>query len=55
MGAAAATAGAVLGARALARRAGDGKPINGVLKAAVTAKAAAAACRQKDAEEGGGA
>jgi hypothetical protein len=53
VGAAAATAGAVMGARALAKRACDGKPINEVLKAAVTAQEAAAACRQKDSEEGG--
>jgi hypothetical protein len=51
VGAAAATAGAVMGARALAKRACDGKPINDVLKAALTANEAAAACRKKD-EEG---
>jgi hypothetical protein len=50
VGAAAATAGAVFGARALARRACDGKPINDVLKAALTANEAAEACRQKDAD-----
>jgi hypothetical protein len=43
-----------MGARALARRACDGKPINEVLKAALTANEAAAACRQKDAESGSG-
>ena len=53
MGAAAATAGAVYGARSLAKRACDGKPINDVLKAALTANEAAAACRLKDAEGGG--
>ena len=53
-GAAAATAGAYLGARALARRnAGpEGKPINSVLKSAITACEAANACKQKDLEEG---
>jgi hypothetical protein len=52
-GAAAATAGAYLGARALARRheAAEGKPVNSVLKSAITACEAANACRQKD-EEG---
>jgi hypothetical protein len=47
-GAAAATAGAVFGARALARRngAGEGKPINQVLAAAITATEAAAACKK---------
>lgn len=47
-GAAAAAAGAVLGARALARRNGarDGKPVNQVLAAAITATEAAAACQQ---------
>jgi hypothetical protein len=45
-GAAAAAAGAVLGARALARRNGarDGKPVNQVLAAAITACEAKAAC-----------
>jgi len=45
-GAAAATAGAFIGARALARRngAGDGKPVNAVLENAITACEAAAAC-----------
>ena len=52
VGAAAATAGAVMGARALARRACDGKPINEVLAAALTANEAAAACKKKD-EDGG--
>ncbi|HEX8579721.1 MAG TPA: hypothetical protein VF655_09035 [Allosphingosinicella sp.] len=47
VGAAAATAGAVLGARALARRACDGKPINEVLQAAVTAQEAAAASKRR--------
>jgi hypothetical protein len=53
-GAAAATAGAFLGARALARRnAGpDGRPINSVLKSAITASEAAAACRKRDSEGG---
>ena len=37
VGGAAAAAGAYMGARALARRAGDGKPINQVLKTAITA------------------
>ncbi|HEX9954772.1 MAG TPA: hypothetical protein VGB48_06100 [Allosphingosinicella sp.] len=53
MGAAAATAGAVYGARALAKRACDGKPINEVLQAAVTAQEAAAACKKRN--EGGAA
>lgn len=50
VGAAAATAGAVMGARALARRngAGDGKPVNQVLANAITATEAAAACKQTD-------
>jgi hypothetical protein len=52
VGAAAATAGAVYGARALAKRACDGKPINEVLKAAVTAREAEAA--SKDKGEGNG-
>ena len=50
VGAAAATAGAVLGARALARRAAGGKPINPVLKAAITANEAAEVCRKQDLE-----
>lgn len=47
-GAAAAAAGAVLGARALARRNGarEGKPVNQVLAAAITATEAKAACQQ---------
>ncbi len=47
-GAAAAVAGTVLGARALARRNGarEGKPVNQVLAAAITATEAAAACQQ---------
>jgi hypothetical protein len=47
-GAAAAAAGAVMGARALGRRNGarDGKPVNQVLAAAITASEAAAACQQ---------
>src|SRR5829696_7403702 len=47
-GAAAAAAGAVLGARALARRNGarEGKPVNQVLAAAITATEVAAACQQ---------
>ncbi len=47
-GAAAAAAGAVLGARALARRNGarEGKPVNQVLAAAITATEAAAACQK---------
>ena len=47
-GAAAAVAGTVLGARALARRNGAraGKPVNQVLAAAITATEAAAACQQ---------
>lgn len=47
-GAAAAVAGTVLGARALARRNGarDGKPVNQVLAAAITATEARAACEQ---------
>ena len=46
-GAAAAAAGAVLGARALARRNGarEGKPVNQVLAAAITATEAKAACQ----------
>jgi len=46
--AAAAAAGAVLGARALARRNGarEGKPVNQVLAAAITATEAKAACQQ---------
>ncbi|HZG09294.1 MAG TPA: hypothetical protein VEZ70_09985 [Allosphingosinicella sp.] len=54
VGAAAATAGAVFGARALAKRACDGKPINEVLAAALTANEAAAACREKDARDSKG-
>lgn len=54
VGAAAATAGAVLGARALAKRASEGKPLNAVLKNAITANEAAAVCRQQDEESGGG-
>ena len=50
VGAAAATAGAMLGARALARRACDGKPVNPVLKAAITAKEAGDVCRAQDEE-----
>ena len=47
-GAAAAVAGTVLGARALARRNGAraGKPVNQVLAAAITATEAAAACQK---------
>ncbi|HEX8469175.1 MAG TPA: hypothetical protein VF620_15375 [Allosphingosinicella sp.] len=47
-GAAAAAAGAVFGARALARRNGacEGKPVNQVLAAAITATEAAAACQK---------
>lgn len=47
-GAAAAVAGTVLGARALARRNGAraGRPVNQVLAAAITATEAAAACQQ---------
>jgi hypothetical protein len=47
-GAAAAAAGAVLGARALARRNGarEGRPVNQVLAAAITATEAKAACQQ---------
>ena len=47
-GAAAAAAGAVLGARAIARRNGarEGKPVNQVLAAAITATEAAAACQK---------
>jgi hypothetical protein len=52
VGAAAATAGAVLGARALARRACNGKPVNQVLKTAITAHEAAEICRQQEAEGG---
>jgi hypothetical protein len=37
-----------MGARALAKRACDGKPINEVLAAALTANEAAAACKQRD-------
>jgi hypothetical protein len=49
-GAAAATAGAFLGARALARRNGasEGQPVNAVLENAITACEAAAASRQTD-------
>jgi len=43
-GAAAATAGAVMGARALARR--NGGAVNPVLQTAITANEAAAACRE---------
>jgi hypothetical protein len=55
-GAAAATAGAVLGARALARRNGarEGKPVNAVLEAAITASEAAAACKQNEEDSGAG-
>jgi hypothetical protein len=52
-GAAAATAGAVMGARALARRNGEGK-LNSVLKNAITAQEAAAVAKQQDEEGGGG-
>ena len=52
VGAAAATAGAVMGARALAKRSAGGKPLNQVLKNAITANEAAAVCRKQD-EEGG--
>lgn len=45
-GAAAATAGAVLGARALAKR--NGGSVNQVLQAAITANEAAAACEQAE-------
>jgi hypothetical protein len=47
-GAAAAVAGTVLGARAIARRNGarEGKPVNQVLAAAITATEAAAACQK---------
>ena len=47
-GAAVAAAGAVYGARALARRNGarDGKPVNPVLAAAITATEAKAACEK---------
>jgi hypothetical protein len=48
-GAAAATAGAFLGARALARRNGAG-PLNAVLETAITASEAAAACNRTDTE-----
>ncbi|MDB5672245.1 MAG: hypothetical protein JWO25_3204 [Alphaproteobacteria bacterium] len=52
-GAAAASAGAYLGARALARRNAnaDGRPINSVLKSAITACEAANACKHKDSED----
>jgi hypothetical protein len=48
-GAAAATAGAFLGARALARRNGarEGRPVNPILGAAITACEAAAACENR--------
>jgi hypothetical protein len=53
-GAAAATAGAFLGARALARRngGGEGKPVNAVLQSAITACEAAHACREQDKKGG---
>lgn len=41
----AAAAGALMGARAIARRAADGKPINQVLKTAITASECAHASR----------
>lgn len=49
-GAAAATAGAFIGARALARRNGatEGHPVNSVLEAAITACEAAAAVEEKN-------
>ena len=50
-GAAAATAGAVLGARALAKR--NGGTVNQVLQAAITANEAAAACEQADSAPSG--
>jgi hypothetical protein len=50
-GAAAATAGAFLGARALARRNGAGR-LNAVLENAITASEAAAACGRAEAGEG---
>ncbi len=54
VGAAAATAGAVMGARALARRNGaaDGKPVNQVLANAITATEAASACKKDDGSNG---
>lgn len=52
-GAAAATAGAVMGARALARRNGAG-PLNAVLKNAITASEAATACSQAVTDEKAG-
>ena len=53
VGAAAAATGAFMGARALARRNGarDGKKLNAVLENAITAREAAAAC--KDGEKKG--
>jgi hypothetical protein len=47
-GAAAAATGAFIGARALARRNGarEGRPLNAVLETAITAREAAAACKQ---------
>jgi hypothetical protein len=49
-GAAAASAGAFLGARALARRNGgaDGRPVNAVMQSAITACEAAHACKKGD-------
>ena len=54
-GAAAASAGAFLGARALARRngGGDGRPVNAVMQSAITACEAAHACRQQDRKDQG--
>ena len=49
-GAAAATAGAVFGARALARR--NGGAVNPVLQTAITANEAAAACQGTEAQPG---
>jgi hypothetical protein len=49
-GAAAAATGAVVGARALARRNGAraGEPVNAVMEAAITACEAAAACKDEE-------
>jgi hypothetical protein len=52
VGGAAAAAGAYVGARAIARRAADGKPINQVLKTAITASECANASKNGSGGDG---
>ena len=52
VGGAAAAAGAYVGARAIARRAADGKPINQVLKTAITASECAHASKNGSGGDG---